>query len=211
MMSSPRARPWKRFFGSEHRIRSCCDEVQIGGVARRLTRTLGVATRSMATVAQFLAKCSPEIAEQLQAARKHLSGHFPRGFELVYDNYNALVFGFGPSERASEAILSVAGYPKWVTLFFLRGAGLPDPHKRLEGTGSQVRSVRLAPLQVLEEPAVQALILAAIANAASDLRSAPPLQTVIKSVSAKQRPRRPPAAKQAKSGAKTTRRTSRES
>jgi Domain of unknown function (DU1801) len=147
---------------------------------------------SLALVAQFLGKYSPEIATQLQAARRHLSSHFPRGYELVYDNYNALVFGFGPSESASSAILSVAGYPKWVTLFFLKGAKLPDPESRLQGTGSQVRSIRLQPPSVLAEPAVQALIEAAIATAATELAAAPPLKTVVKSVSEKQRPRTSP-------------------
>lgn len=147
---------------------------------------------SATQISEFLAKYTPEIAAQLQAARKHLAGHFPRGFELVYDNYNALVFGIASSERASDAILSVAGYPKWVTLFFFHGVDLPDPARILEGDGAQVRSVRLDPPARLHEPPVQALIAAAKAAAGSALASAPALRTVIKSVSAKQRARKPP-------------------
>jgi hypothetical protein len=142
-------------------------------------------------IAQFLAKYTPEIAAQLQEAREHLASHFPRGFELVYDNYNALVFGFGPSERAGDAILSVAGYPKWVTLFFLKGKQLHDPESVLQGSGAQVRSVRLSPPSLLHGRAVQALIRAAIAPLATALASAPPLETIIKSVSRTQRPRQP--------------------
>ena len=150
-----------------------------------------------AAVAEFLEKYTPEIVGQLQAARGHLSKHFPRGFELVYDNYNALVFGIASSERATDAIVSVAGYPKWVTLFFLRGVDLLDPTRVLEGNGVQVRSVRLHPPGKLHEPPVQALIAAAKAAASSALAAAPPLKTVIKSVSAKQRERKPAAAKAA--------------
>ena len=146
-----------------------------------------------AQISGFLAKYTPEIAAQLQAAREHLASHFPQGFELVYDNYNALVFGIACSERASDAIVSVAGYPKWVTLFFFRGVDLPDPTRILEGSGAQVRSVRLHPPSKLHEPSVQALIAAAKAAASSALATAPPLATVIKSVSAKQRERRPAA------------------
>ena len=142
-------------------------------------------------VSEFLAKYTPEIAAQLLSARQQLAAHFPRGFELVYDNYNALVFGFASSERASDAVVSVAGYPKWVTLFFLQGKKLNDPTHVLEGSGAQVRSVRLQPLARLQEPAVQALIMAAKAAASSALDAAPPLSTVVKSVSAKQRERRP--------------------
>ena len=152
--------------------------------------------RAKAPVAQidgFLAKYSPEIASQLQAARRHLAAHFPRGFELVYDNYNALVFAIASSERASDAILSVASYPQWVTLFFFRGIDLPDPTGILEGDGAQVRSVRLQPPGKLHEPAVQALVAAAKAAAGPALEAAPALSTIVKSVSARQRERRPRA------------------
>jgi len=144
-----------------------------------------------AKISKFLAKYTPEIREQLQAARSHLKTHFPTGFELVYDNYNALVFAIASSERASDSVVSVAGYPRWVTLFFLHGADLPDPGGVLEGSGSQVRSVRLQPPARLLEPAVQSLIAAAKAGAVPALESAPALQTLIKSVSEKQRARKP--------------------
>jgi hypothetical protein len=45
-----------------------------------------------------------------------------------------LAFGFGPTDRASDALVSVAAYPKWVTLFFLKGARFPDPHNVLQGS-----------------------------------------------------------------------------
>ena len=155
-------------------------------------------------IAEFLAKYTPEIAAQLQAAREHLAKHFPHGFELVYDNYNALVFAFSSSERASDAILSVAGYPKWVTLFFAQATTLPDPAHILEGSGTQFRSVRLQPPSRLTEPAVQELIKAAKVAAGRELEAAPPLATRVKSVSAKQRARKPAAKKQV-AGAKPSR------
>jgi hypothetical protein len=94
-------------------------------------------------VAVFLGKYTPVVEAQLREARSRLRALFPRGFELVYDNYNALVFGISPTERTSDVFLSVAGYPKWVTLFFLHGDGLRDPSGLLEGQGKQVRSIRL--------------------------------------------------------------------
>jgi hypothetical protein len=72
----------------------------------------------------FLGKYEPAIEAQLREARRRLCALFPRGFELVFDNYNALVFGISPSERTPDAFVSIAGYPKWVTLFFLHGADL---------------------------------------------------------------------------------------
>ena len=144
-----------------------------------------------ARIDEFLAKYSREVGSELRAAREHLRSLFPRGYELIYDNYNALVFGFSPTERTSEAFLSVAGYPKWVTLFFLRGIDLHDPGGLLQGSGKQVRSVRLRTARQLSEPAVKALIAQALEPHRKALLGAGPLETIIKSVSAKQRPRRP--------------------
>ena len=142
-------------------------------------------------VASFLAKYAPLIALQLRQGRAILHRLFPRGFELIYDNYNALVFGFGPTLRASDAVLSLAGYPKWTTLFFLKGATLSDLDGLLQGKGSQVRSIRLSGAADLETREIQALIAQAVATQEIAFAEAPPLSSAIKSVSATQRPRRP--------------------
>ena len=157
--------------------------------------------RKPSALEPFLAKYDEGIAVQARAARDHLLKLFPRGFELVYDNYNALAFGFSPTERASDVVVSVAAYPKWVTLFFLKGANLPDPHKVLQGSGSQVRSVRLTPAAVLQSAPVQELLQRVIGQAQESFALAPPLTTIVKSVSAKQRPRKSAAPKRSSAGA----------
>lgn len=159
-------------------------------------------------IASFLAKYSPAIEAQLKDARRRLRAFFPRGFELVFDNYNALVFGISPTERASEAFISIAGYPKWVTLFFLNGIALSDPNGLLEGQGKQVRSIRLTNSSQINEPGVEALIGQAVLPRQAVLLEAPALATIVKSVVTKQRPRRPAAsaasAAPKKSGARVT-------
>lgn len=144
-----------------------------------------------AQIDAFLAKYTPAMQAQLRAARKRLRARFPLGYELVFDNYNALVFGISPTERMPDAFISVAGYPKWVTLFFLHGASLLDPAGLLEGTGKQVRGIRLKQPQDIETPEVAALIAQAGQTVELGLKAAPPLRTLIKTVAAKQRPRRP--------------------
>ena len=144
-----------------------------------------------AAIEAFIAKYTPEIASELRAARRRLRAHFTHGHELVFDNYNALVFGISPSERSRESFISIAGYPKWVTLFFLDGASLDDPAGLLEGDGKQVRGVRLRSAEQLDDEAVQALIAQAIALHCEALAQAPRLSTTIKQVADKQRPRRP--------------------
>ncbi len=134
----------------------------------------------------FLARYDAPIAKRARAARKTLRRLLPGAFELVYDNYNALVMAFGPSERASEIICSIALYPRWVTLFFLKGAALADPEKLLVGGGKTIRSVVLAEDDTLDRRAVQALVRAAARGAKLGGGA-----LVIKSISPKQRPRRP--------------------
>ena len=143
----------------------------------------------------FVAKYTPAIAAQLRDARQRLRARFPRGVEMVFDNYNALVFGIGPTDRSRDSFISIAGYPKWVTLFFLDGAGLHDPDGLLEGDGKQVRGIRLKTPADLDSPAVAALIGQAVAPHRDALAAAAPLATVIKMEVARQRPRRPATAK----------------
>jgi hypothetical protein len=140
---------------------------------------------------RFLAAYTPEIARRTRAALRILRARLPGSVELVYDNYNALVIAFGPSERASEAICSIAAYPGWVRLFFLHGKGLADPEKRLKGEGSQVRSLVLESAGTLDEPAVRALLAAAAERAVRPLDPRQPRRLVIRAIVAKQRPRRP--------------------
>ena len=142
-------------------------------------------------LADFIAKFSPDVARTAKSARDTVRKLLPGALELVYDNYNALALAYGPTERASEVILSIALYPRWVSLFFARGAMLPDPSGVLRGSGNQMRHVVLKPRDVLDSAPVRALIKVAVATHPKPLGRSPG-RTIIKSVSAKQRPRRPP-------------------
>ena len=145
--------------------------------------------------AGFLSKYNPAIAAVAKAAVARLRRYVPGAVELVYDNYNALVVGFGPTERASEAILSIALYPRWVTLFFLQGERLSDPARRLQGTGKRVRHIVVSDVAILDEPAVRRLIRQAVETAPRQVDVKGRRRMVIRSVSARQRPRRPAKAR----------------
>jgi hypothetical protein len=137
---------------------------------------------------KFLARYDPAIAAQARAALKKLRRLLPKALELVYDNYNALVIAFGASERSADLVLSIALYPRWVTLFFGNGAKLKDPKKLLEGKGKQIRGIRLESAGDLDDVDVIALIEQASARSRFEKRA-----MIIKSVVKKQRPRRPSA------------------
>ena len=142
-------------------------------------------------VADLIARYTPEMADAISACRLRLRARVPLGFELVYDNYNALAIGYAWADKASASLVSIAGYPRWVTLFFLYGKGLPDPDGLLEGDGVRVRSIRLTSPEDLDRPAVQRLLDLALAPHAQGFAAAPPLTTVVKAIAAKQRDRRP--------------------
>jgi hypothetical protein len=144
-------------------------------------------------LAAFIAKFDPSMQRLIRAARKRMRALLPTATELVYDNYNFLVIGYGPGPRTSEAIFSLAAYARGLTLFFLQGKGLPDPAKLLRGSGTVVRSIRLETAKVLDRPEVQALIQAALSAAKVALPPDGKHPLIIKSVSAQQRPRRVPA------------------
>lgn len=111
---------------------------------------------------------------------------------LVYDNYNGLVVGFGPNERASDAIVSILVVADHVTLCFINDApGLPDPEHLLKGSGNVVRHVRLGSASDLDRLPIKSLVQAAIARSDVPFTRRGPSRLVVKSISAKQRPRKP--------------------
>lgn len=139
----------------------------------------------------FLVKYDPEIATLGRRALTHMRKRLPGAVSMVYDNYNALVIGFGPEEKVSTTPLSIALYPRWINLFFLMGAALPDPERLLKGSGSRVRSIRIDDVKTLKDPKVDALISAAVMHVGWKLDPRAKSKLVIRSISPKQRPRRP--------------------
>lgn len=148
----------------------------------------------MSTPAQqltaFIAKFDPSVAKLVRSARSILRKRFPTAIELVYDNYNALAIGYSTSERVSDVLFSLAVYPRWIDLYFMNGRRLPDPDGLLRGSGKQGAFVRLDDLSLLDHAGVKRLLEAAVRNSNSPLSAKGKGYTVIKSISAKQRPRR---------------------
>ena len=146
-------------------------------------------------LASFLARYSPGIQKEGRAALRLMQRLVPGAVRLVYDNYNFLVVGYGPSPKASEAVLSLAFAPRWFNLCFLQdGPKLFDPHKLLRGSGKRVRNVKLTSAVELSTPPVRALIAQALERARVPIDPRGRGRLVIKSISAKQRPRRPATA-----------------
>ena len=143
-------------------------------------------------LAAFIRKFSATDQRLIRAIRTALRKRFPTANELVWDNYNFFVIGYSPTERPSDSIVSMAARANGVGLCFIHGAKLPDPKQVLLGSGSQTRFIRLDSPDVLERPEVKALVGAAIAQARVPLPATGHGKVIIRSVAAKQRPRRKP-------------------
>jgi hypothetical protein len=140
----------------------------------------------------FIQKFAPDVACQIREVLARMRAKLPGAVELVYDNYNALAIGFASGERVANVIFSVACYPRWVSLFFWPGVGLDDPHGLLKGSGTRCRHIVLRDPAMLDDPHVSELMRQALAKAGNPIDASAKGRILIKSVSAKQRPRRPP-------------------
>jgi hypothetical protein len=143
-----------------------------------------------AQLSGFIEKFTPENQTLIREVRAALRQRLPTANELVYDNYNFFVIGYCASERPSDCIVSIAASANGISLSFYRGASLTDPDGVLQGDGAQNRFIRLENAEILARPEVDALI----AQAALIGKVAPPSggggTLIIRSISAKQRPRR---------------------
>ena len=141
-------------------------------------------------LAGFIDKFTPEMATAIRSVRTALRKRVPTANELVYDNYNFFVIGYSSTLRPSDCFISLVADAHGVRIAFYYGATLPDPVGILKGSGNQNRFIAIENARELKKPEVEALIGAAIAQGKAPLPTVGKGTLVIRSVSAKQRPRR---------------------
>jgi hypothetical protein len=67
-------------------------------------------------------------------------------------------------------VCAVGDYPRWVSLFFFRGADLDDLDRILEGTGKGMRHIKLRESKDADRPAVKRMIRRAFRTGGIDMR-----------------------------------------
>jgi hypothetical protein len=84
-----------------------------------------------------------EIQEIALWLRGFVWDSYPTANELIYDNYNAVAFGWSPTDRMGHVFCSIAvGRSSYNIHFgFLWGSALSDPEKKLLGQGNQYRYI----------------------------------------------------------------------
>ena len=143
-----------------------------------------------AEVESFIDKFDPPNAALIRELRAVLRRRLPDAIEMVWDNYNFFVVGYGPADRPSNYVVSLAAAANGVSLSFNRGAELEDPDRVLQGSAKVNRFIRLPSADVLARPEVDAMIARACELNATPRPWSGDGRVVIRGVSAKQRPRR---------------------
>ncbi len=87
----------------------------------------------------------------------------PDAVEVVRLGDKAATYGVGP-KKMSEGYTYILPYKSWVNLGFYQGANLPDPDGLLEGTGKKLRHIKIRSLADADDPKLQPLIEAALAE-----------------------------------------------
>ena len=105
----------------------------------------------------FIDKFDPKHQAVIRSVRKFLRKRFPTANEIVYDNYNFFVIGYSPTERPVRHHRFDCRRGERNRPFVLSRGDGADPHKLLQGSGSQNRFLRLPSGDVLQQPEVAAL------------------------------------------------------
>ena len=140
----------------------------------------------------FIAAFAPKHRALIRTVRKALRKRFPSADELIYDYPNAFVVAYSPTERGSDAVVSISAGAEGLRLVFTQGAALPDPKKILLGSGKQTRFIWIESPGTLSLPEVKALLETALDRATIPLRPSGRGKPIIKPKSAKQQPKRKP-------------------
>jgi hypothetical protein len=160
----------------------------------QLSTQSAVARRSAETeLRRLIAKFAPAHQRLIGAMRRWLRKRLPTAHEVVYEYRDCFVISYSPDERGYEGVFAIRASADGVRLYFNRGKGLPDPAKLLRGSGKQTRWIHLEGASTLARPEVACLIDEALARNRVPFSRTGRGPVVIRSVSAKQRPRRRPA------------------
>jgi hypothetical protein len=141
---------------------------------------------------RFLKPFGAEITNKVMCLREFAWDLYPTANELIYDNYNAVAFGWSPTDKVGHTFCSIAigRTSKNIHFGFYWGAELTDPKRILLGKGNQYRYILVEDIENFPKAYVKKLLKEAYANSLAKVKDKKQLktgQTIVKSVSAKKR------------------------
>jgi hypothetical protein len=144
-----------------------------------------------AQLRSFISRFDPKDQKLMRSVRAAVRKRLPTANELAYDYAHQVVVSYTPTEAPTDGIVAIAVRADGVRLY-LMGGRLPDPLGLLQGSGRQTRFMQVERASQLSDPAVEALIAAAIGQARVALPTTGRGQLIMRSGGATQRPRRKP-------------------
>lgn len=117
---------------------------------------------------------------------------YPNTNELIYDNYNALAFGWSPTDRVGHTFCSVAvgRSTNNVHFGFYWGSEISDPDKILLGGGNQYRYILVKSKSGFPKAYIKKLLKEAYANSLAKVKDKKQIMegaTITKSISVAKR------------------------
>jgi len=112
------------------------------------------------TFEEVISKAPPEMQEIAHAARNLLIEVMPDLTEVPWGQQKIAGYGVG-LKKMSEQFCYIAPYKKHVNLGFYYGVDLDDPKGLLEGSGKELRHIKLYSLDDVNQAAVKKLVKAA--------------------------------------------------
>ena len=142
---------------------------------------------------KFLKPFPDSVRQRALWLREFIWTLYPDSNELIYDNYNALAFGWSPTDRVGHIFCSIAvGRSSHNVHFgFYWGSQIADPRKILLGGGKQYRYILVTSKDEFPKAYIKKLMKEAYANSLAKVKDKKQLMqgaTITKSISAKKRP-----------------------
>jgi len=140
----------------------------------------------------FLKPFSADIIDLVMWLREFAWDLYPQTNELIYDNYNAVAFGWSPTDRAGHTFCSIAvgRSSKNVHFGFYWGSELSDPDKILLGEGNQYRYILVTDKNKFPKTYIKKLLKEAYVNSLAKVKDQKQIRqgmTIVKSISEKKR------------------------
>lgn len=151
-----------------------------------------MAKKDKSDLVKFLKPFPEEIQDTALWLRDFIWTNYPRTNELIYDNYNALAFGWSPTDRVGHTFCNIAvGRTSYNVHFgFYWGTQIADPEKKLIGQGNQYRYILVKNKAEFPKAYIKKLMQEAFVNSLSKVKDPKQLmegKTIVKSVSSAKR------------------------
>ncbi len=118
----------------------------------------------------FLKPFPNDVQKNALALREWVWDLYPNTNELIYDNYNALAFGWSPTDSSGDAFCAIAVYGSVINFGFNRGSEIQDPKEILKGNGSLYRYYRVNDIKDFPKPYIKKLLKEAYVNSMARLK-----------------------------------------